>query len=379
MSKFIAAFFLHCSIALSFYPAAAQTPEIDLLLAQADELMWQESYAEAYTAAGKALSIAEHEFGKNDLRLVKSLGALAMLNVFQDQFAEAEKQYKRILEILNRWPEGSKAEISEAEAKLKEVAQERKEHEKAEKEERKSRRKGWHSSKVSGGTGYGWGRRWSWHSGARGHFGRDASSGRQGLAFRSQILPAFPWPPPAASAIYVIPRDIFRRNSTIGEVSSAIIAALERSGYTERSFYQTSGGGIAMVTRLERINEDGAPADSSLRWPTDFKTQSASLIDFLQGLFYASDGYYRVIVFILRDLPFRQSSKTLSPEEAQSLLREGANTLPRELAGLPFRKDSTCTAVIYEFLSSKNEVEKVQSPVSARQHLEKAGILAALN
>jgi hypothetical protein len=102
------------------------------------------------------------------------------------------------------------------------------------------------------------------------------------------------------------------------------------------------------------------------------------LIDFLQGLFYASDGHYRVIVFILRDLPFTQSSKTLSGEEARSLLKEGANALPREIAGLPFRKDSSCTAVIYEFLSSKEEVETVQSRVSAKQHLEKAGILAAL-
>src|SRR5262249_41717819 len=154
-------------------------------------------------------------------------------------------------------------------------------------QERKKQEKA--KSSKGGGRGHRWGYGyhgggWRWHGRDRSHSRRAGASGQERLAFRSQILPAFPWPPPAASAIYVFPKDVFLRSSTIGEVSAAIISALERSGYTERSFYQTSGGGIAMVTRLERISMDGAPLESGLRWPTDFKTQSASLIDFLQGL-----------------------------------------------------------------------------------------------
>jgi hypothetical protein len=50
------------------------------------------------------------------------------------------------------------------------------------------------------------------------------------------------------------------------------------------------------------------------------------------------------------DLPFTQTSKEVSGEDAKAWLREGANTLPREIAGRPFG-NGTCTALIYEFES----------------------------
>ena len=49
--------------------------------------------------------------------------------------------------------------------------------------------------------------------------------------------PEFPWPPPAASASYVLPKNLFENRRTIGEVVAAIISALERNGYVERSFF----------------------------------------------------------------------------------------------------------------------------------------------
>ena len=55
--------------------------------------------------------------------------------------------------------------------------------------------------------------------------------------------PEFPWPPPAASASYVLPKNLFENRRTIGEVVAAIISALERNGYVERSFFRIEAGG----------------------------------------------------------------------------------------------------------------------------------------
>jgi hypothetical protein len=110
--------------------------------------------------------------------------------------------------------------------------------------------------------------------------------------------PEFPWPPPTASASYVLPKSLFENRGTIGEVVAAIISALERNGYVERSFFRIEAGGVALVTRLERIRDDGSSFVESQRWPA--AGQGNNLSGFLRGLFFVAPGHYRVIVFILR-------------------------------------------------------------------------------
>src|SRR5262249_10239520 len=41
-------------------------------------------------------------------------------------------------------------------------------------------------------------------------------------------VPQFPWPPPAASAQYVLPEDLFESRASIGEATASIISALDR-------------------------------------------------------------------------------------------------------------------------------------------------------
>jgi hypothetical protein len=193
-----------------------------------------------------------------------------------------------------------------------------------------------------------------------------------------QSLPDFPWPPPSASASYVLPRTLFDAKATVGQVTSAIIAALERSGYVERSFFRTGDDGVALVTRLERINDDGSPPRDTERWP-GAKSQGSGLdlAAMLRGLFYVDRGHYRLIVFILQDRPFIQSSEQVTETEARRWLRSGANVLPREIADRPFG-DGNCTALIYEFTSDGTAVKVVESQLTGRQHLEKSGVLAVL-
>src|SRR5262249_59196269 len=107
-----------------------------------------------------------------------------------------------------------------------------------------------------------------------------------------ETIPQFPWRPPAASATYVLPEPLFERGRTTGQVVTAIITALERNGYVERSFFTTPADGVVLVTRLERINEDGSSAADAERWPAvgGAGSSSTGLAQFLRGLFYVDPG-----------------------------------------------------------------------------------------
>ncbi len=74
-------------------------------------------------------------------------------------------------------------------------------------------------------------------------------------------------------------------------------------------------------------------------------------IDFVRGLFYVKAGHYRVIAFVLQEKAFAQSEQKATGKDAETWLAEGAFKLRAWLANRPFGKDSTCTALIYEFES----------------------------
>jgi hypothetical protein len=195
------------------------------------------------------------------------------------------------------------------------------------------------------------------------------------------ILPEFPWPPPKASASYVLPEELFPPDNTTGRVVKRIIFALEQNGYVERSFFRTQVGGTAMVTRLERVNEDGSSYSGEGRWPaspsTDGLDTTRSLIDILRGLFFVDRGHYRVIVFILQEPSFAQSTQKISEGEARALLYTGTNVLPPEISARPYG-ESRCTVLIYEFASDGAQVQLVESHLTGRDHLQRAGVLSLL-
>jgi hypothetical protein len=204
-----------------------------------------------------------------------------------------------------------------------------------------------------------------------------APSGGGGSAAQSS-MPEFPWPPPAASASYVLPDRLFDGYRTLGDVTEAILEALEQNGYVERSFFRTDPGGVALVTRLERINDDGSP--SVARWPAGAQRQDSTrgLLDFLQGLFFVDPGHYRVIVFVLQDVPFSQSAENVTAEQAHAWLTSGLNVLPPQIAQRPFNGGHV-TVLIYEFASDGSKVQVVTSQLTGKQHLERAGLLTALD
>jgi hypothetical protein len=203
--------------------------------------------------------------------------------------------------------------------------------------------------------------------------------GGQPAPERAGQLPEFPWPPPSASASYVLPDKFFANYRTVGDVTGAILGALEENGYVERSFFRTPPGGVALVTRLERINDDGSPS-AEARWPSAQQAHAStrSLMDFLQGLFFVDPGHYRVIVFVAQDLPFSQSAETIVAQQAQAWLTIGTNVLPSDIAARPFAGGHV-TVLVYEFASDGTNVQVVTSQLTGKQHLERAGLLSLLD
>jgi hypothetical protein len=192
-------------------------------------------------------------------------------------------------------------------------------------------------------------------------------------------LPDFPWPPPAPSSYYVLPDNLLRSRQTLGEASDAIISALESTGYVERTFFRTGPGGVALVTRLERFMPDGSPARPE-RWSIDGNAyrSAADIAKFLRGLFFVEEGHYRLIVFVLQRDAFIPSSQEMDEPQARNLIKRGANILPAETRKQTFI-GNRCTVLIYEFASDGKAVHFVeQSPLTAKEHLDKAGLLALL-
>lgn len=196
-------------------------------------------------------------------------------------------------------------------------------------------------------------------------------------------LPEFPWPPPKSSAFYVLPNAFFAKTPTMGSAVKLILASLERNGYVERSFFRTGPGGVALVTRLERMNDDGSSAMASERWPSEATSQSVSdLFKFWRRLFFVEPGHYRIIVFILERVPFTQGDEGVTSYEAKSWLPRGIDVLPPVVGQLPFSSTPSeiahCDALIYEFANDGSVERKVYSRLTGKQHLEKSGILTTL-
>lgn len=192
-------------------------------------------------------------------------------------------------------------------------------------------------------------------------------------------MPLFPKEPPRASARYEIPDAAFANMKTYGDATKFILAALESGGYVERSYFSTEAGGVAMVTRLERINDDGTPAPAASRWALKAPPDGAiaETISFLRGLFFVEKGRYRTIVFMLQDQPFTQSDKAASEKDVRDWIPKGANLLSSDAARKPYA-GAHCTALIYEFASDGSAVKLVDSRLTGKEHLARSGLLSAL-
>lgn len=192
-------------------------------------------------------------------------------------------------------------------------------------------------------------------------------------------MPEFPWPPPKASAWDVIPNELLStdRPPTFDDVEQRLGRALSAAGYHQRSLFAVPNG-FAIVTQLERIEDDGAPLRAR-RWlagaPSTF-----SLETYFRRLLHAEPGRYRLVVLIVSDAPFSATGAYMTASEASDLASRGVNVLPQPVAEELYSPRHRCTALIYEFRRAGTADSEliVPSPLPGRDHLVRAKIWAAL-
>jgi hypothetical protein len=190
------------------------------------------------------------------------------------------------------------------------------------------------------------------------------------------------WPPPKASAWSDVPRDFLQKRQKevkLLETAAVLEGALEKAGYSERSYYPIPQG-FALVSRVEQIKTDGTPQPPSLRW--SFKSpKNFSISSYLQALFQGQPGLYRSLLFIVTTNPVLQSSELATFKVSLDWAWSGGSRLPVSTGALPFTTEYRCTAFVYEFERASPEsdaIVRVPGLLSGRMHLERSGLWQAL-
>lgn len=199
----------------------------------------------------------------------------------------------------------------------------------------------------------------------------------------TETTPPFPrWPPPRASARTTLERALFASDETLGDVADHLIEALRATGNARVSFY-TAPGGFVLVARLERIRSDARPVAGAGRFieprPGDAEKPNDPL-SYIEALFFAPEGRYRQVMFVVTDRAVGEGAWTLTSGGATELLNEGSPDLIGPSRTAPFGDDYRVTALIYEFRKQGEGQAEVSIPGrwNANTHLNRSGVLSSL-
>jgi hypothetical protein len=134
-----------------------------------------------------------------------------------------------------------------------------------------------------------------------------------------------------------------------------------------------------MASQIEQINQDGSPKESVDRWSLETPPlRKFSLGSYLNALFTAQPGYYRVIVFVVTSQAFPQSPERVTSEKSRQWVSSGLNKLPEKIGNQEYSSAHSCTALIYEFKQTGKHAELVDpSQIPGKTHMDKAGLTAA--
>ena len=200
-------------------------------------------------------------------------------------------------------------------------------------------------------------------------------------------IPCFPWPPPPASAeLLEIPSNWLltggEKPNHLSDVAKKLENALRSAKYRRWSYYSVPDG-FAMVTQMEQIKPDGTPSSEPARWSTKMpRIDKMNLLEFIKALANAQPGYYRVIVFIVTDHPWRRIGDKPTGVVAEQWLAEGFNKLPEYIGRLAYGCEHRTTALVYEFKKRNSNADAIfidTSETRAMDHLKKAGIYDPLS
>src|SRR5690606_1098370 len=176
-----------------------------------------------------------------------------------------------------------------------------------------------------------------------------------------------------------LPTRFVDRWATFGDATDELIEALENAGYDRHGLFAVDGGGIALITGLERTHADGTPLPPRQRWTAAEDSEVTSISDFIARLFLGESGNYRMIAFVITpQLPPIAAGSVLTAETSKVLYMSGETTLPRVLAS-KLIEDSRCFVLIYEYERRPGEMaQHIPGADTALFHPTAGGILESL-
>jgi hypothetical protein len=129
------------------------------------------------------------------------------------------------------------------------------------------------------------------------------------------------------------------------------------------------------------MEPDGRPAPEKFRFLDPDAQEPFSLTAYISQLFFAPEGYYRQIVFVVTSDVVRLGGAHLTAKAAGALLAGGSDRLPGDYRKIAFTEDYQVSALIYEYRKGA-ETRDVRSLIpgrlGARTNLERAGIYPRL-
>ena len=183
-------------------------------------------------------------------------------------------------------------------------------------------------------------------------------------------IPEFPWPPPQWTSHYEVPTQLISTSSadTLGQMFDGIKQVLTKAEIQEWSTYAVGPDGFAVVMRLECIGDDGTPKAGAERWCTPDQPGRRKIFDlgdYIQALFTAQTGRYRVIVLLVTSRTLVRTQTLTSSEQMKTLVRSGADRLPDAMRTTVPPASRRVIALVYEFFreSAEDQAKLVTSSV----------------
>ena len=213
---------------------------------------------------------------------------------------------------------------------------------------------------------------------------RDASLYQPMPTASEEALNAYPWPPEEPSWRIRVDQNLglsLRSGVSLLDVEGILSRSLQDATYSESSYYSAPGG-FVMVTRLEAIDSDGTPLSAEDRYRLPDEERDFDFVGYIQSLFFAPEGHYRFIAFVVSDKSYSTSDTALTEAEALTRLARGASRLPPEYANLEYTEAHRIDALIYEFRKGDRDRDlETMRPgrIPALTHLNNSGLSETLN
>ncbi len=170
---------------------------------------------------------------------------------------------------------------------------------------------------------------------------------------RRTLTPQFPAHPPRWTSRIKLPDGLVVRGNgteTLGLALARIEEALRHAQISEWSVYAFDRDGFVVVCRMEAIDEHGDALPTPKRWTIDpLPPEPWHLRTYLQALFTAPQGRYRVIALVVTPSQILAEDQKGTAGELNRLLKSGAGDLPSDMKSETVEKGTRCEALLYEF------------------------------